>query len=172
MSENTGLFCPAPNNRFSLTAAPKHDRRPARYRGVNTLLSTFAGLLFTFLLVSGGAAGPASPANRSPGLAGEVEIEWLDTLDYDFGDLLYQEPQTHTFRFRNRGEEPVLIDNVRTACGCTTTEWRDTPVEPDSIGRISVEYDARAKGYFRKYIKVYFNDRRGADRLWISGFVE
>ncbi|MGB3547232.1 MAG: DUF1573 domain-containing protein [Saprospiraceae bacterium] len=139
---------------------------------MNTLLSTFAGLLFTFLLVSGGAAGPATESGRTTDLSEEVQIEWLDTLDYDFGDLLYQEPRTHTFRFRNLGDEPILIDNVRTACGCTTTEWRDTPVEPDSIGRISVEYDARSKGYFRKYIKVYFNDRRGADRLWISGFVE
>ncbi len=106
-------------------------------------------------------------------MAAAVEpIEWLGPATHDFGDIIAGEPVTYQFEFRNNTDEPLLIENVRTSCGCTSGDWENKPVLPDSIGKVDIEYDARSNGYFRKSIKVYFNNRRGAHRLWIAGFVE
>jgi len=99
-------------------------------------------------------------------------VEWLTPDTHDFGDVLQNEAVVHEFRFRNTTGAPLVIDNVRAGCGCTTSEWAERPVAPDSTGVIRVEYDAFNKGYFRKYVKVYFNGYRGAHKLWVEGFVE
>ncbi len=99
-------------------------------------------------------------------------VEWLSETTYDFGDIAHRESVTHEFAFRNTSDAPITIDNVRTSCGCTVPNWAERPVLPDSIGQISVEYDARDTGWFRKYIKVYFSNQRRAEKLYIEGFVE
>lgn len=101
-----------------------------------------------------------------------TSVEWLDPMTHDFGDVVRNESVTTTFEFRNTGSEPLLIDNVRTSCGCTVPDWDKAVVPPNATGRISVEYDARDPGYFRKYIKVYFRGRRRAEKLFIEGYVE
>ncbi|MEM7574661.1 MAG: DUF1573 domain-containing protein [Bacteroidota bacterium] len=99
-------------------------------------------------------------------------VEWLGPKTVDVGDIIYNEPTEHIFEFRNKTDAPLLIENVRTACGCTTTDWQDTPVPPGEIGQIRVVYDAAKRGFFRKYIKVFFYDVRGAQKLWLEGYVE
>ena len=99
-------------------------------------------------------------------------VEWLGPQTIDIGDIIYREPAEHLFEFRNLTDEPLLIENVRTACGCTTTDWQDTPVPPGELGQLRVTYDAAKRGYFRKYVKVYFYGIRGAQKLWLEGYVE
>lgn len=105
-------------------------------------------------------------------LPAPADIEWLTPETHDFGDVVQSQPVTHEFRYRNNTDQAIVIDNVRTSCGCTTSEWEAVPVEPDSIGILKVEYDAYSKGYFRKYVKVYFSGQRKASKLWLEGFVE
>lgn len=101
----------------------------------------------------------------------ESPLEWLTETEHDFGDLIYQKPVAHTFRFKNKSSEPLVIETIRTTCGCTGSTWDETPILPDSIGNITIEYDAKKGGYFRKNAKVYFAGKRDAERLWVSGFV-
>ncbi|NJO86715.1 MAG: DUF1573 domain-containing protein [Lewinella sp.] len=98
-------------------------------------------------------------------------VEWLGETTYDFGDIQAGKPVVFSFEYRNTGSEPLVIDNVRTGCGCTTSEWEEAPVAPGATAKLVVEYDARSVGYFRKYLKVYFRGHRGAEWLWIEGFV-
>lgn len=98
-------------------------------------------------------------------------VAWLGPETHDFGDIERDQPVRVELRFRNTTDAPLLIDNVRTACGCTVPRWSQTPVAPDSLGTISVAYDARDTGYFRKYIKVYFHGHRRAEKRWIEGYV-
>jgi hypothetical protein len=98
-------------------------------------------------------------------------VEWLSSTTHDFGEIPQGIPVRHTFHFRNRGEAPLIIDNVRPSCGCTTPEWPDSPVPVDSTASITVEFNANMPGYFNKLVKVYYRGRRGADRLYLSGWV-
>jgi len=98
-------------------------------------------------------------------------VEWQEETEYEFGDIALGKPVRHTFTFKNISEEPIVIDNVRTSCGCTGSTWEQAPVLPDSTGTIVLEYDAALQGYFRKYARVFFSSQRKAEKLWVTGFV-
>ncbi len=102
----------------------------------------------------------------------DAPVVWQVPTTHDFGDLERGVPTTTTFTFRNVSTDSLYIDNVRPACGCTSPEWEDVLVPPDSLGHILIEYDADDAGYFNKGVKVYFNGYRKAERLWIEGWVE
>ena len=105
-------------------------------------------------------------------LAPYAPVEWKNDKNIDMGDLRHKEAATCIFEFVNTGSEALYIDNVRPSCGCTSPDWEDIYIQPDSTGQIIVEYDAEDLGYFQKSIKVYFNGYRKAERLSIEGFVE
>jgi len=98
-------------------------------------------------------------------------MEWVTDTHHDFGVLTYKQPKSHIFVFRNTSKEPLTIDNVRTSCGCTSPEWEEEVVMPDSLGRITLEYDAFKLGYFQKFAKVYFSGQKKGERLVIEGEV-
>lgn len=98
-------------------------------------------------------------------------VQWLDPLTHDFGSIPANVEVRHDFRFLNTGTEPVLIDNVRTDCGCTAPDWKDEPVLPGAVGVVTVYYDAHDKGYFLKPVKVFLRGRRKAVLLYIEGDV-
>ena len=99
-------------------------------------------------------------------------VHWLSDRDYEFEQVTHQEPVTCFFRFKNTTDAPILIDNVRTTCGCTAPDWSPAAVEPDSISEIKVVYDAQKTGYFKKKIRVFFSHQKRAEILTIAGFVE
>lgn len=106
-------------------------------------------------------------------LSNEVpSFVWVSPTTHDYGDLKLNVPSEHVFTFKNTGDEPILIDNVRSICGCTATEWTETPVAPGKEGFVKVVFDARKEGYFYKKVTVYFNHQKKGEKLYLEGFVE
>ena len=105
-------------------------------------------------------------------LGADPIVTWNNPTTHDFGDIDHKKPVQHEFSFTNISEEPFVIDNVRVACGCTSPDWPKEPILPDSTATITIEFDAEMKGYFYKWIKVYFSNQRKAEKLYIEGFVE
>jgi hypothetical protein len=99
-------------------------------------------------------------------------VEWISPTTHDFGDLKRGKPVTHDFRFKNTGSEPLTIDNVRSTCGCTATEWSEEVVPAGEEGVIKIEYDAKKEGYFYKKITVFFSGQRKPEKLYVEGYVE
>jgi len=99
-------------------------------------------------------------------------IQWETTTEHDFGDLLQGESVTADFKFKNISDQPIVIESVRPDCGCTAPNWENIPTEPDSIGQLSITFDATKKGYFNKKIKVFFSGQRKGEKLYVEGFVE
>jgi len=98
-------------------------------------------------------------------------VEWLSPLHHDFGSIPLSVPASIRFEFRNPGNSPLIIDNVRTPCGCTAVEWPERPISPGEKATILVEYNAAKSGYFLKEIKVFFQGIRQAERLSVEGRV-
>lgn len=107
-----------------------------------------------------------------PFFAFAQNVEWITPMEHDFGDIVKNKPVEFKFQYKNTSGEPMTIDNVRTTCGCTALDWSDEPLAPDSIGVISVNYDAKKSGYFRKKVKVYLSSIHKAQILWLEGWVE
>lgn len=98
--------------------------------------------------------------------------EWLGIKDHDFGLLSRGRPAQHRFVLKNKGTQPLLIDNVRTPCGCTAVDWPEMPISPGDTASVLVEYNAAQSGYFYKTVKVFFHGIKGADVLSVQGEVE
>lgn len=92
--------------------------------------------------------------------------------DYDFGIIQLKNEVEYSFEFSNPGKTPLVINNVKTSCGCTAVEWTRRPVKPGNHGTITVRYDAATPGIFHKEITVYYNGPGSPVMLKINGKVE
>lgn len=106
-----------------------------------------------------------------PFSAASQTVDWTTEKDFDFGQLIQGQPEEVDFTFKNISQDTLIIDNVRSTCGCTAPYWDFTPILPDSSSTITIKYDAYKEGYFYKKVKVFFNKQRKAESLSIAGEV-
>ena len=87
----------------------------------------------------------------------EADVIRFDKKLHDFGDVLMAEgPVSCLFTFTNIGQEPLVIHNVISSCGCTTPEWTREPVKPGATGTIAATYSNDQGPYpFEKALTVY-----------------
>lgn len=109
--------------------------------------------------------------NDNPFEAKPPVVEWLTERDHDFGQLRHERPATFIFQFKNLDAQPILLQTVRTSCGCTAAKWTETPIAPGGTGEVEVEYDAYQRGEFSKKIRVFFDRQRKPEVLRIRGEV-
>jgi hypothetical protein len=86
------------------------------------------------------------------------KIEFKDkdnTIDYG---KVYKEDDNgvRTFEFTNTGDEPLIIINVQSTCGCTVPSKPTEPIPPGKTGKIDVKYNMNP-GPIRKTITVESN---------------
>jgi hypothetical protein len=95
----------------------------------------------------------------------------FDKETYDFGKIPQGKPVSVDFKFTNTGEEPIIITNVESTCGCTVPKFTSTPVKKGESGVISVTYNAAAVMPFSKAITVKSNAKTPVKMLYIKGEV-
>ena len=101
----------------------------------------------------------------------QPEIIFRDTL-HIFGTVWYQSKAEYEFVFKNTGKAPLIIENVKSSCGCTVTEWSKQPVLPKQKGIVKVKYDSKRLGEFYKIITVYSNASNSPVKLYVQGNVK
>ncbi|MBT9392799.1 DUF1573 domain-containing protein [Hymenobacter sp. NST-14] len=117
--------------------------------------------LFFFLLTLLGA----SAAQAQGVLTFEKEL-------HDFGQVPEGTMATHEFRFKNTGNQPVIIANVQASCGCTTPDWTKTPILPGKSGIVKAVYSSAGRpGIFNKTVTVTSNATTPSTVLTIKGNV-
>ncbi len=98
-------------------------------------------------------------------------VQWETPTEHDFGDVYMNKPARYAFVFRNTTDQPIVLQTVRTTCGCTAAEWPETPVAPGETGEVKIDFEGYQKGAFRKKIRVFFDKQKGPEILWVSGVV-
>ncbi len=98
----------------------------------------------------------------------------FNETEHDFGSFKEDDgAQTTTFKFKNEGDVPLVLNNVRASCGCTTPKWTREPVAPGNSGEIQVSYNPRNRpGAFNKTVTVQSNAETATVILKIRGKVE
>ncbi|MGV8095880.1 MAG: DUF1573 domain-containing protein [Mangrovibacterium sp.] len=98
----------------------------------------------------------------------------FDKVEHDFGTFKEEDGlQTHSFTFVNKGNTPLILNNVMASCGCTTPEWTQKPIAPGEKGFIRVSYNPQGRpGPFNKTITVSTNAENAQTVLRIGGVVE
>jgi hypothetical protein len=95
-----------------------------------------------------------------------------ETDKFNFGVIDEGEVVKHVFKFKNTGNEPLLISNAKGSCGCTVPTWPKEPVPPGGSGEISIEFNSKGKpGQQSKRVTVTANTNPSETYLEISGEV-
>jgi hypothetical protein len=90
---------------------------------------------------------------------------------HDFGTIIQGGNGTYEFVFTNTGKEPLILNNVKSSCGCTKPEWSAEPVKEGEKAVIKVGYNTRLVGPFTKTITVFSNASNSTITLTIKGSV-
>ncbi len=98
-------------------------------------------------------------------------VAQFSTTERNMGDIGWLTPTTTTFEVKNTGDQPLLILDVRTDCGCAKAIWENEEIKPGELARISVTYNAELLGTFQKYISVTTNAEEHPTDLLIKGRV-
>jgi hypothetical protein len=117
-------------------------------------------MLFAFMLIS-----LASFSQEKKAI-----IEFKNT-EINYGEIKKGEDGTRVFEFTNTGDAPLIINRVKSSCGCTVPSKPTQPIMPGKSGKIVVKYDTKRVGPFRKQITVYSNAKNSVVILKIKGKV-
>ena len=98
----------------------------------------------------------------------------FNITEYDYGSINEDGGIAETvFEFTNTGNQPLVLNNVKATCGCTTPEWTKSPIAPNQKGTIKVGYNPQNRpGAFSKNLNVYSNTQPSVTILTIKGKVE
>ena len=81
------------------------------------------------------------------------------TPTFDFGEVYQGEKVPHVFEFSNEGDENLVIDRVRSSCGCTAVLVSEKNIPPGEKGELKANFDSsRFRGAISKTIYIYSND--------------
>jgi len=128
------------------------------------LLSTIA--IIAMAMSTTGCAN--DPEQKAKGHGQEI---WFEETLHDYGEIAQDSDGTWSFVFKNLGKEAIVINRVRSTCGCTVPDWPKEPIEPGATGEITVIYNTKLTGTFLKSVIVYSTAGNSPVKLQIKGKV-
>ncbi len=95
----------------------------------------------------------------------------FETREIDFGTHNEGEILDTVFKFKNTGDAPLVITNVKTSCGCTTPYWPKEPIQPGQSEQIKVRFNTNHKtGKQTKTITIHANTKNLTERVVIKAY--
>lgn len=99
-------------------------------------------------------------------------IQWLDSSK-SLGTIKEGQVLKISFRFRNAGMKPLVIERVQPGCGCTVADYPKAPIAPGETGEILASFDSKGReGQQKKNITVFANTAIDTHPLWFDVLVE
>lgn len=95
----------------------------------------------------------------------------FETETLDYGTIENGSDGNREFKFKNVGNEPLIITDAKGSCGCTTPEWPKEPIAPGASATIKVHYDTKRTGNFTKTVTLTSNAVESSKILTIKGNV-
>tara|TARA_B110000503_G_C7082571_1_gene385830 strand:- start:864 stop:1268 length:405 start_codon:yes stop_codon:yes gene_type:complete len=92
-----------------------------------------------------------------------------ETIDY--GKITKGADGEKIFVFTNIGNQPLIITNIKSSCGCTIPKKPEGPIMPGKKGEIKVSYDTNRVGGFSKSITIFSNAKESRKIIKIKGIV-
>ncbi len=82
----------------------------------------------------------------------------FEETHFSFGKVRNGDKVEHTYRFKNVGDNPLLITKVDANCGCTAPSFTKSPIAPGGSGEIMLRFNSTNRGGFQqKDVTVYSN---------------
>lgn len=97
----------------------------------------------------------------------------FDKTEHDFGEIEAREQVETVFKYKNTGEAPLVITNIKADCGCTVPkDWSREPLPVGESGEFTVKYNGSGNGKVTKHLTVTANTEKGTERVKITAFVK
>jgi hypothetical protein len=97
---------------------------------------------------------PAAPASTAQPTAAPVQeqkpegplpVLSFEKVEHDFGTINEGEVVEHTYKFKNTGEAPLIIQSAQPSCGCTVPDWTKDPIPVGGEGYVKAKFDSKGK---------------------------
>jgi len=96
----------------------------------------------------------------------------VSVSEVNLGVLYSGQKSKHIFVVENRGDKPLVINKVRTSCGCTSAFTRDKVIEPGASTELAVQFNSKNfRGNVLKRIMLFTNDPSGKTELRLRATV-
>jgi len=103
---------------------------------------------------------------------GLTSIQWIDSIK-NFGEASEGEKVNITHSFKNTGTEPLIIQEVKPACGCTAPEYDKAPILPGQTGQITSTFDTKnQEEMVYKTVRVITNTKPAQHILIFEGTIK
>lgn len=84
-------------------------------------------------------------------------IQWIDSSK-NLGKINEGQKVNISFRFKNSGDKPLVIQSVQPGCGCTVADYPKEPIAPGAEAEITGAFDSQGReGLQHKQITVTAN---------------
>lgn len=94
-------------------------------------------------------------------------IQWIDSTTQHLGNINEGQVAEISWKFKNTGNKPLVIEDVRPGCGCTVADKPSEPIAPGGEAVIKAKYNSEGHpGHADKYITVVanvLNNNNGSD---------
>ena len=105
--------------------------------------------------------------------ASKFPVIEFDRTEHDFGEIINGTPVETVFTYKNTGEAPLVITDVKSSCGCTVPQdWSRLPLAPGESGKFSVKFNGSGANKITKTITVTANTEKGSEVVKITAFVK
>lgn len=95
----------------------------------------------------------------------------LSTYNVELGEMSLKTKKSTNIMIRNVGKYPLIIQEVRTSCGCIQIDYNRKPIKEGESGNINVIYHATNLGVINKDVNVYCNTKESPYIIKIRGVV-
>lgn len=86
-----------------------------------------------------------------------AQVEVIDKT-YNFGSVQDGAIVEYSYRFKNTGTTPLIINSATGSCGCTVPEKPEQPILPGETGFIKVKFDSNGRvGATHKTVTITSN---------------
>jgi hypothetical protein len=76
---------------------------------------------------------------------GPLPVMEFATMEHDFGTINEGDVVEYTYKFKNTGEAPLIIQSAQGSCGCTVSDWTKEPVPVGGEGFVTAKFDSKGK---------------------------
>lgn len=114
----------------------------------------------------------AAAAERDA-VASKFPVIEFDKTEHDFGEIEAKTPVETVFSYKNTGDAPLVITDIKSSCGCTVPQdWSREPLAPGDSGKFTVKFNGSGSNKITKTITVTANTEKGSEIVKITAFVK
>jgi hypothetical protein len=88
---------------------------------------------------------PAATPTADQKPEGPLPVLEFENMEHDFGVVTEGKKVSYTYKLKNTGQAPLIIQNAQPSCGCTVPDWTKVPIPVGGTGFVKAEFDTKGK---------------------------